>query len=286
MYNNIFPIQTLASTQEDQNKVSNGNFLRNRSTTSVILSLNSEIFSYERNKAKTTPKHNVKVNIAVLLPENYTRYAFSMSHAEPAIGVAIDKVSSFRYGTFSVSFNVIYIDSKCKEKYTTREAFKIYQEVQVNLFLGPVCDLQMTTVAKQTVFWNIPMISVGATDSEFSIFRKRDYALLTRAGPSTLDNLADCFRAIMKHFRWWKVKIAYAIYDYLGYFLYYSQLAGTVLHEKLNFHKIASRKYELNAADRKKGFKDLFGEEINMSYGGMYSMPYFFYFIFFTSCCS
>ena len=198
-----------------------------------------------------------------------------MSHAEPAIGLAIDKLSVISYGSLNVSFNVISLDSRCKGKYTIREAFKIYQEVKINLFLGPVCDWAVASVGKQTVFWNIPMISVGAIDSDFSIYRKKDYALLTRAGPSTLFNLADCFCALMKRFRWGKVKIAYAIHDYLGYFRDYSLLAGTVLHEKFNFHNISSRKYELNSADRELRFKALFGEEINMSYGGKYSMCHF-----------
>jgi hypothetical protein len=90
-------------------------------------------------------------HISVLLPNDNTKL-FSMSKMEPAVEIAKIRISKVFFKDSRVSFNVTYLDSKCSGKYAIQEAFESYMKLRtIHLFLGPVCDLAVMPVAKQTL---------------------------------------------------------------------------------------------------------------------------------------
>jgi hypothetical protein len=121
----------------------------------------------------------------------------------------------------------------------------------IHLFLGPVCDLAVIPVAKQTLFWNIPMVTVGAVDDEFMLKKREDYPLLTRAGPFTLQNLSQFFYKLLAQFRWRNVKIVHDTFADLGIFSFLSYQMGKAIYENLysrnNFYNLPLNKSPISS---------------------------------------
>jgi hypothetical protein len=211
-------------------------------------------------------KH-IEVYISVLLPNDNTKL-FSMSKMEPAVEIAKIRISKVFFKDSRVSFNVTYLDSKCSGKYAIQEAFESYMKLRtIHLFLGPVCDLAVMPVAKQTLFWNIPMVTVGAFDDEFVLKKREDYPLLTRAGPFTLKNLSEFFYKLLAQFRWRNVKIVHDTFADLGIFSFFSYQMGKVIYENLYYTAtLHVQKYELEVKDTK--YNKLFLEEIGDLFSG------------------
>lgn len=211
-------------------------------------------------------KH-IEVYIAVLLPNDNTKL-FSMSKMEPAVEIATDRLSKVFFKDSRVSFNVTYLDSNCSEQYAMNEVFELYMKLRtIHLFLGPVCDLAVSPVAKQSLFWNIPMVTVGAVDDNFILTKNKDYPLLTRAGPFTLKNMYEFFRKLLAQFSWRNVKIVNDRFADLGIFKYLSHLIGKSLYENLYYTQTLSvQRYELEDKDTK--YNKLFLEEIGDLFSG------------------
>ena len=130
----------------------------------------------------------MRVNIAAILPEDNSR-VFSLYRVSPAIEYAIDTLwTSLLRGH---SIQVIYRVSNCSSADGMNHAINLFIAKQVDVFLGPVCDLSVAQVARQTRFWNLPLISVGAMARDFTQYHHIDYPLLTRAGPVNFGSLSD-----------------------------------------------------------------------------------------------
>ena len=150
------------------------------------------------------------VNIAAILPEDNSR-VFSLPRVSPAIEYAIETLrTSLLRGD---SIQVIYRDSNCSSADGMNHAINLFMTKQVDVFLGPVCDYSVAPVARQTRFWNLPLISVGAMARDFTQYHHIDYPLLTRAGPVNFGSLSDFFLTTFGRFNWNKYFI---IYDKIG----------------------------------------------------------------------
>lgn len=151
----------------------------------------------------STPRSH-DIRIALLAPRDPSR-PFSLGRALPAVEVALNRLR----GSVPCRFSVGYRDSQCSESHGLNEAINFYVEDQVHVFLGPVCDYAVAPVARQAVFWQVPVISVGALALDFFKRRRQVYPLLVRVGPANLRCLAESLVDIMAHFRWTKVKLLY-----------------------------------------------------------------------------
>jgi len=211
-------------------------------------------------------KH-IEVYISVLLPNDNTKL-FSMSKMAPAVEIATDRLSKVFFKDSMVSFNVTYVDSQCSPKYAIKEVFELYMKLRtIHLFLGPVCDLAVIPVAMQSLFWNIPIVTVGALDDEFILTKHENYPLLTRAGPFTLKNLSEFFYKLLAQFSWRNVKIVHDTNADMGIFRYVSYQMGLRLYENLYFTATLDvQKYQLDVKDTK--YNKLFLEEIGDLFSG------------------
>lgn len=144
------------------------------------------------------------VKIAVLLPE-HNRF-FPMRRMLPALEVALEKVNR----RLPVSLVFGYENSQCSELYGMKEAISFFVRGQADVFFGPVCDYAAAPVVRQSLFWNIPVVSTGSFALDYFTSRSTMYALLTRAGPANLQSLAESLVQVMRLFRWKKTKIMYA----------------------------------------------------------------------------
>ena len=82
--------------------------------------------------------------------------------------------------------------------------------VQVDVFFGPVCDFAVAPVARQTRFWNVPVVSVGAMALDFASSRLKMYPLLTRVGPVHFGHLSRFFATLSRRYQWRKIKLLYS----------------------------------------------------------------------------
>ncbi|KAI8771806.1 atrial natriuretic peptide receptor 3 [Biomphalaria glabrata] len=149
------------------------------------------------------------VNVLVLLPGD-TSYLFSYKRLMPALDIAIETIKVNASMLPHHQFNVQYEDSKCDERIPMNAAINYYIQKKVDIFLGPVCDYSVAPIIRQTTFWNIPMISIGANARDFITKRKSMYPLLTRVGPIHHSSMVDFFVKQMELRDWTKIKLFYS----------------------------------------------------------------------------
>ncbi len=204
------------------------------------------------------------IKIGAVMPFNPTRL-FSIPRVIPAATIAIEDIG--RKGILE-EYDIIYKDSKCDEAIGMNEAIKFYIEGKVTAFFGPVCDYSAAPVARQTHFWNIPMVSIGTIAEDFLLRRHTVYPMLTRAGPVNLGSLANYFTDVFKYFKWEKVKILYQQMgqDNITGIIRFCHLAAEVLVNDfkskfiLDYYRLEEEIQEQNA--------DVLLSELGKSYGG------------------
>jgi len=145
------------------------------------------------------------INLAVLLPIADDRRPFSAVRLRPAVDLAVDHVSNLLLRRLRVS----YSDSNCSAVYGIKEAISYYVLGPPNVYFGPICDFAVAPVARQSYFWGIPVVSVGAIDIDFLMNRRANYPLLTRAGPVNLVGMANAILEAMHVYGWRRVKLLY-----------------------------------------------------------------------------
>ncbi|CAC5359108.1 unnamed protein product [Mytilus coruscus] len=131
-------------------------------------------YQTSRDHTEQYSKINLEIKALVLLPKN-DKYQYSMSRLMPAIELVTENVVSWKnFGNYNISFSLSYADSKCSIIYAMKAAItSVYESVsRANVFFGPVCSLAVAPVARQSVFWNIPLLSVGAFADDFLLNKK------------------------------------------------------------------------------------------------------------------
>ena len=141
---------------------------------------------------------NKVVNIGVILPKEGP-YPFAMNKTVPAIQYAIDSIENMTDILKGYKFNLMYGDSECSETMGPLMAINMYYKNSVHLFLGPSCDYSVSSVARFSSHWSVPVMTAGAMVQQFR--DKEQYRLLTRMSGS-YDKLGDCFVKLFKQFNW------------------------------------------------------------------------------------
>ncbi|GFR89631.1 atrial natriuretic peptide receptor 3-like [Elysia marginata] len=101
-------------------------------------------------------KHTL--HISVLVPDDDVR-PFTRKQMQPAIELAVEKVTDPGGLLQEVDVHVHYADSKCSIAYGIRGAIELHYRGEADVFLGPVCDYTAAPVARQSVFWDTPVLT-------------------------------------------------------------------------------------------------------------------------------
>ncbi|ESP00404.1 hypothetical protein LOTGIDRAFT_173214 [Lottia gigantea] len=150
---------------------------------------------------------NKSINVAVLLPFDESRL-FSVKHIAPAISLAIEKIVENPMYTVN-NLSVRYADTKCDIAFGINHAIEFYMYNQVDAFFGPVCDFAVAPVARQVMFWNLPVISGGAMARDFIMYKNTTYGMLTRVGPINFQTLSMLVVNVLTIFKWNRLKLLY-----------------------------------------------------------------------------
>ncbi|XP_071083341.1 atrial natriuretic peptide receptor 1-like isoform X2 [Haliotis cracherodii] len=147
------------------------------------------------------------IMIASLLPSDKSRL-FSSMRVAPAISIAVEKVTNSTGPLPGRQIIVNYADSKCSIADAMNEAINYYVKKQVHVFFGPCCDYAAAPIARQTRYWDIPMVTTGAMARDFALMKPRMFPLLTRVG-TNFNSLVNFIVTILKKFNWSRVKLLY-----------------------------------------------------------------------------
>ncbi|KAH9512309.1 Nitrogen permease regulator 3 [Bulinus truncatus] len=150
----------------------------------------------------------VPVNILLMLPSNNS-YLFSQSRLMPALQIALDTITSNATLLPHHQITVRYADTECNERVGMNHAISHYINKTVDVFLGPVCDYVVAPIIRQTYYWDLPLISIGANAREFITKRKQLYHLLTRVGPVHHLDMVNFFVKQLELRKWNKIKLIY-----------------------------------------------------------------------------
>ncbi|XP_021375586.1 atrial natriuretic peptide receptor 1-like isoform X2 [Mizuhopecten yessoensis] len=141
-----------------------------------------------------------EVKLGVLLPSR-GNYPFIKDKVLPAIEYAIESIENSTKLP-NHKFVVNYRDSECSETIGPLKAIDLYVDRDVDVFFGPVCDYAVAPIARFSGYWNIPVISAGATVKAFD--NKTEYRLLTRIQGAYAKN-AEFVLEVAKAFNWTNV---------------------------------------------------------------------------------
>jgi len=76
------------------------------------------------------------------------------------------------------------------------------------VFFGPCCDYAAAPVARQTRYWNIPMLTAAAMARDYAIDRLDEFPMLTRVG-ANFNSLALFVVNVLQNFQWGRVMLIY-----------------------------------------------------------------------------
>lgn len=140
--------------------------------------------------------------------------------------------------------------------------------VQVDVFVGPVCDLAVAPVARQVVFWNIPIVSTGAMARDYQVSRSTSYQLLTRVGPTNFYSLTTVVSAHLHYFNWNRFKLVYYKEGLEKVMKGFCHLAIEALHYSLKEIDSLMHQDVYRVDDNKPDFDRLFRHEIGLEFAG------------------
>ncbi|XP_033726025.1 atrial natriuretic peptide receptor 3-like [Pecten maximus] len=209
---------------------------------------------------------SIVVKIATILPAD-NRRIFSIDRITPAIQMAIDELSNNYTLVENLTFSVEYANSQCSIAEGINQAIDFYINRKVDAFFGPVCDYAVAPVARQTRFWNIPLISGGAMARDFAIYRKSQYPKLTRVGPVNFNSLSDFFVKLFRHSGWKSLKILYNRKGHANVFEDFCHLCVEAIHYDM-IEKAREIKQDYFRLDEKTDLRKILFNEVGLTFGG------------------
>ncbi|CAJ0928799.1 unnamed protein product, partial [Mesorhabditis belari] len=95
----------------------------------------------------------------------------------------------------------------CSEAYEgVAVAAEMFHVQKARAFIGPYCATELESVAKMANFWNIPLISYGASTTALS--DRNIYKTLARVSSKNTNAIAEATVALLMHYNWTRVAIA------------------------------------------------------------------------------
>jgi len=207
------------------------------------------------------------INVAVLLPIADDCRPFSAARLRPAMNLAVTHVSAF----LSRRLRVSYADSKCSSADGINESFKYFVRGPPHVFFGPVCDYAVAPVVRQSYFWNIPVVSVGAMAHEFLLERLAHYPLLTRTGPANTDAVADAVFGTMRVYGWRRLKLLYVREAGSEVNTDFCHLAAGAITKSASYRRLVTADYyKMEPEPAKINFEHVLINEVGHDFAGKY----------------
>ncbi|KAK6959011.1 atrial natriuretic peptide receptor 3, partial [Biomphalaria glabrata] len=148
----------------------------------------------------------IQVHVIVLLPFTQNR-PFNKARVFGAIELAIQKVI-FKQMLPLAQLVPVFDDSMCSISDAMNVAIEFYAKKAVDVFIGPVCDYAVAPIARQTKYWNIPILTPGALAVDFGTQKQTWFPLLTRVGIHMKSLFQPILYTLNLH-HWRKVKLLY-----------------------------------------------------------------------------
>lgn len=176
------------------------------------------VLTVEPNQAcrPQSSRNRTDFQVAAILPELLTtpnpdnkkhNWLFAKERISPAIDIALESVRRDQILS-GVNITVRYANDRAESRYALRSAINYYLNGEVDVFFGPILDYALAPIARQSMFWNIPIMTSGGMAADFQKERQTMYPMLTRISAS-FNSLAKSFRALFTMFEWDKVKLMY-----------------------------------------------------------------------------
>ena len=221
--------------------------------------------------ASGTPQKKVKLEIAVILPEDTFRL-FSIAKVKPAIEYAVE--SLFPKSQLMIPKEDIcirYADSRCDSVHAPIAAFDFHSKHQVHVFFGPVCDYSLAPVARYAPFWNIPVISPGGMAHDFGETKSApdaEFPLLTRVG-WTFDSLAQYLEKTITHYKWTQIKVMYDSFGHSAVSESFCWLAMSGLINRLRIYgSLSFHLYSFSGFTEEEEYTRMLKEEVGAKFAG------------------
>ncbi|GFO28668.1 Atrial natriuretic peptide clearance receptor [Plakobranchus ocellatus] len=154
-----------------------------------------------------------EVLAGVILPVFGDR-PFTVHQVAPALEKAVDEIVTGKLGFWNFkNLTLVYADSQCDIAVAMNKAVIMAERKKVVVFFGPVCDYAVAPVARQAIYWDIPVITAGATAYDFHWGKAKTYRTLTRVGPANIQGLVEFLEDVFLESQWKRLKV---IYDSTG----------------------------------------------------------------------
>uniref|UniRef100_A0AAX7UXF8 Guanylate cyclase n=1 Tax=Astatotilapia calliptera TaxID=8154 RepID=A0AAX7UXF8_ASTCA len=153
--------------------------------------------------APKPPLHISNITLAVILPENNTRYPWAWPRIGPAVDRAVRNINADP--TLLPNHHLVYFfknsqdkDGMCSESVAPLMAVDLKLAYNPWVFIGPGCSYSSSPVGLFTTHWSVPMVTAGAPAVAFS---SGTYLSITNTGP-THKKLGRFAVRICEHFGW------------------------------------------------------------------------------------
>ncbi|XP_031605217.1 atrial natriuretic peptide receptor 1 isoform X1 [Oreochromis aureus] len=169
----------------------------------VLFGLQPEARTYGPGQTQRDHERLQNITLAVILPENNTRYPWAWPRIGPAVDRAIRDINADP--TLLPNHHLIYFfknsqdkDGMCSESVAPLMAVDLKLAYNPWAFIGPGCSYSSSPVGLFTTHWGVPMVTAGAPAVAFS---SGTYLSITNTGP-THKKLGRFAVRICEHFGW------------------------------------------------------------------------------------
>uniref|UniRef100_A0A3Q4MHY9 guanylate cyclase n=1 Tax=Neolamprologus brichardi TaxID=32507 RepID=A0A3Q4MHY9_NEOBR len=169
----------------------------------VLLSLPAEARTHGPGQTQHDHERLQNITLAVILPENNTRYPWAWPRIGPAVDRAVRNINADP--TLLPNHRLVYFfknsqdkNGMCSESVAPLMAVDLKLAYNPWAFIGPGCSYSSSPVGLFTTHWSVPMVTAGAPAVAFS---SGTYLSITNTGP-THKKLGRFAVRICEHFGW------------------------------------------------------------------------------------
>ncbi|KAK6492683.1 atrial natriuretic peptide receptor 2-like [Huso huso] len=170
------------------------------------LQLGYGLFLMSISSLLTTGQSDLKKNItmAVMLPNNYSKYPWALPRVTPAIHMANEAIQ--KDDRLLKGYNITVVTestedegSGCSQTLAQINAVDLKLYTNPDVFVGPGCVYSAASVGRFATHWKLPLITAWAPAYGFA--KKDEYKTIVRTGPSTT-KLGEFANYVHSYFNW------------------------------------------------------------------------------------
>uniref|UniRef100_A0A3B5QCL1 Guanylate cyclase n=1 Tax=Xiphophorus maculatus TaxID=8083 RepID=A0A3B5QCL1_XIPMA len=145
------------------------------------------------------------ITVAVMLPDNYSMYAWALPRVLPAILMAKEDLHGKHNLLLGHDINILNYSTQdpaagsCAESRAQVLAVDAKLYVRPDVFFGPGCVYPLASVARFASHWKLPLITAGGPAYGFDA--REEYRTIVRSGP-TSTKIGDFINALHTQFNW------------------------------------------------------------------------------------